>query len=329
MKKSIIILLCCLILAIGLVAGCAMVTAKPLTLRLAHAQVTNDVYHLTSLKFKEYVEEKSEGQVKIDIYPAGQLGSIRDMIEGLRLGTIHIVHDTPSRLGVYDPLGDIFNLPYLIRDRAHGEAVWNGPVGEEIHVALAQKTGIRTLAMAWRGSREVTSKKPFSTPDELKALGLKIRVPPYDLSVNTWKELGANPTPMDWNEVYLALQQGVIDAQENPNSQNYSNKLWEVTDYLILTSHVKNFSGFMIGNRFLESLPEDTRNLLFEAARAAAAWQGDHVEAEDEQFLKGLAENGMVIIETDQQLFMDVFKDFVPKYYPHLADYVKRIAEVQ
>ena len=121
------------VLLAGLLLGMpgSGVAAEIITIRVGHAQPTKDVFHLGSVKFKEVLEQKMKGRVRVQVFPSGQLGNIRDMVEGLRVGTIQVVMDAPSRLSVYTPLGDVFKLPYLVENRAQGEKAWASPVGAE------------------------------------------------------------------------------------------------------------------------------------------------------------------------------------------------------
>lgn len=300
---------------------------EPIVFRVGHAQPTKDVFHIGSLKFKEVLEQKASGKVKVQVFPSSQLGSIKDMIEGLRIGTIQVVLDAPSRLAVYTPLGDVFKLPYLVETRAQGEKAWASPVGQKLLADMGEKSGILVASVAWRGARQITSNREIRTPADMA--GLKIRVPPYDLPVATFKALGANPTPMDFKEVYLALRQGTIDAQENPMSTNWSNRFHEVTKFLVLTGHVKDFAGFMVGRDAFNKLPADVQAAVREAGAVASKVIGDYVDAEDDGFVKNFAKAGVKVIEPDVKLFRAKLEGFVSKYNPEMAKYADEMARVQ
>ncbi|MDR1534195.1 MAG: TRAP transporter substrate-binding protein [Planctomycetota bacterium] len=292
-------------------------------IRLGHAQPTVDIFHVASEKFADLCREKSGGRIQVQIFPTGQLGSLRDMIEGLRIGTLQAVWDVPSRLENYTELASIFNIPYLIENREHGERVWASESGKRLFDELASKSEIRIVALGWRGSRQMTSNRPIRTPDDLK--GLKIRVPPYDVPLKTWQTLGATPTPMDWNEVYLALQQGTIDAQENPMTTNNSSRLYEVQPYLILTEVVKNFSSFLMGEKYFNSLPDDIRSIIVESAREASEFQGDNVAENDDQFIQNFRDGKATVIVPDLDAFKDRLKNFVSDNYPEMLPFVNEI----
>ncbi len=285
-------------------------------IRLGHAQSTTDITHVGCEKFAALCKEKSDGRIRVQIFPSGQLGSIRDMIEGVRLGTIQAVWDVPSRLEAYSELASIFNYPYLIENRAHGERVWGGAVGKKLFDELAKKSEVRILAVGWRGSRQMTTNRAIRTPADLA--GLKLRVPPYDVPLKTWQALGATPTPMDWNEVFLALQQGTIDGQENPMSQNASSRLYEVQSHLILTEVVKNFSALLVGEKYLNSLPEDIRKILTDSAWEAMRFQGDVADAKEAEYMEAFRKANVTIIVPDLAAFKDKLKNFVKDNYPQM-----------
>ena len=315
-------------LLLGAVIGAAIAlpgaaSAAEYTLRLAHAQPTKDVFHLGAIEFKKSLEADTGGKATVDIFPAGQLGKIRDMIEGLRVGTVQVVIDAPSRLAVYSKLGDVFKLPYLVENRAQLEKMYASDYGQKLLADLANASGISVVAVGWRGARNITSNREIHTPADMA--GLKIRVPPYDLPVAIFKTLGASPTPMAFNEVYLALQQGVIDAQENPMSTNWSNRLHEVTKYLILTGHIKDAVGVMMGNAYLQGLPADIRAAVDKAAAVAAKFVGDYNEREEQTFIKNFADAGVKVITPDQAAFKAKFKGFIANYDPKLGEFADKV----
>ncbi|MCC8189837.1 MAG: TRAP transporter substrate-binding protein [Planctomycetes bacterium] len=296
-------------------------------IRLGHAQPTTDVFHLASERFRDLCAEKSGGRIRVQIFPTGQLGSLRDMIEGLRIGTVQAVWDVPSRLETYTELGSIFNFPYLIDNRAHGEKAWSSEVGQKLFDELADISGIRIVALGWRGSRQMTANRAIHTPEDLR--GFKLRVPPYDVPMKTWSTLGAIPTPMDWNEVYLALQQGTIDGQENPMTSNVSSRLYEVQSHLILTEAVKNFSSLLMGEEFFQGLPEDLQAIILESAREACAYQGDLIDASEAEFIELFKKEGATVITPDVEAFKAKLQSFGQDNYPEMEEYVRAIEAIK
>lgn len=298
-------------------------TAAEHTIRLGHAQPTSDIFHQVAERFKAGVEEKTGGKVEVKIFPSGQLGKIRDMVEGLRVGTVQAVIDAPSRLATYTPKADVFKLPYLVKNRAEGEALWQSDAGQRVLDEIADASQIEVVAVAWRGNRHITANREIRKPEDMA--GLKIRVPPYDLPIQIFETLGASPTPMSFNEVYLSLQQGVIDAQENPLATNWNNRFQEVTDYLVLTGHIKDFAGILMGQAYLEGLPEDIQAAIRASAKETAAFMGDYVADEEANFIEKFREAGVTVIEPDTEAFRARFDGFVEEYNSDLVPLVEAL----
>ncbi|MEM1131201.1 MAG: TRAP transporter substrate-binding protein, partial [Pseudomonadota bacterium] len=163
-------------------------------------------------------------------------------------------------LSNFHPLAGVESMPYLFDDADHYMEVWNGPVGNEIKDLIAEEANFRVMGHLYRGSRELTSNKEIRSIDDLE--GLKIRVTPIKERLETWNAFGASPTPMPWSEVFTALQQGVIEAQENPIAAIHAEKLTEVQDYLILTSHMANGFTFVMNSERFDAMPKEQQIAL-------------------------------------------------------------------
>ena len=219
--------------------------------------------------------------------------------------------DTASigSLSNFHPVAGVESMPYLFRDADHYMQVWNGPVGHEIKDLLAKEANFRVMGHLYRGSRELTSNREIRSIDDLG--GLKIRVTPIKERLETWKAFGASPTPMAWSEVFTALQQGVIEAQENPIAAVHAEKLAEVQDYLILTSPMANGFTFVMNAERFDGMPSEHQIALRGAALAAAAEFRATVKANRERLIEALKGQGMEIIEIDQAPFQAKAKDVV------------------
>ena len=187
------------------IGGCLAQTApaqaadKPIVLRLAHINALTDPKHKEAEKFKELVEAKTHGKVKVEIYGAGVLGNIREIIEGLQLGTNEVVIEGFGTIPSYTKLALLDLVPFMYRDRTHFEHVWNGQIGKELLAEAGKQANMKLFGPSYRGVRVVTSTKRFTDVAGVK--GLKMRVPADDMSVKTWQALGATPTPMAMTEV--------------------------------------------------------------------------------------------------------------------------------
>jgi tripartite ATP-independent transporter DctP family solute receptor len=193
----------------------------------------------------------------VRIFPSSSLGDYTQMQEGLQQGTVDVVIESIGTLSRYHPLAGVESMPFLFEDAGHYAEVWNGPVGEEIKQKIADEANFLVLWHMYRGARQLTSSKEVRSIEDLS--GLKIRVSPMKERLVTWQVFGASPTPMSWSEVFTALQQGVIEAQENPLATIQSASLQEVQDYLVLTAHMANGFTFQFNAESFESWDEDTQ----------------------------------------------------------------------
>ncbi len=306
MKKLTLLLIALLVLVLATNG----VSAK-VTLKLGHVQNTTDNWHLGALKFAGLVKEKTNGEVEVQVFPSSQLGNDRDMIEGMQLGTVDFAL-VAGVLSNFEPRMGILEMPYLFRDINHMRKVLNGPIGNELLGSLLKRANIRGLGWWERGPRELTANKPVKTPADLK--GIKIRVPEIPVSVEAWRALGANPTPMAFGEVYTALQQKVIDAQENPFAVIASARFPEVQKYLILTNHVYGYVMLAMSERTYQRLTPDQRKAIETAAKEATAYENDLVWNNETKLLKSLRDAGMIMIEPDREPFEEAVKDVHKKF---------------
>ncbi|MCY4309708.1 MAG: TRAP transporter substrate-binding protein, partial [Rhodospirillaceae bacterium] len=184
------------------------------TISLAHVANTEDAVHAAALTFARVAKAESGGELNIRIFPSSQLGKGKEVLEGIQQGTIGMAVDTLGRVSKFHKLAGIESMPYLFKDADHYFKIWNGPVGKEIKDKIAKEANFRFIGHMFRGTRELTSNRKITSIKDLA--GLKIRVTPIKERLATWKAFGASPTPMAWSEVFTSLQQGVIEAQENP-----------------------------------------------------------------------------------------------------------------
>lgn len=275
--------------------------AAPVTIKFAHVAPVDDPRHQAALKFKELVETRSKGTIKVEVYYGGQLGGDRDAIEGLRLGTVQMTTAGAGIYALFEPKMGITALPFLFANLEEAWKFVDGPVNAEVTNLLISK-GIRGLAYWENGFRCITnSVRPIKTVADLK--GLKIRTPENPVILSTMKALGANPVPMAWGEVYVALQQGAIDGQENPIPLIYSSKLYEVQKYLAVTNHVYEPLLTAISERFWQTLTPEQRKIVAEAAVEAGTFHRQLVKKQTEQLVEVLKEKGMQVTYPDLKPF--------------------------
>jgi len=283
--------------------------------RLGHVNTADHPYQLGAEKFKQLVEERSGGRIQIDIFPNSQLGNARDQIEGLQLGTIHFYVGSVAPAANFAPKLNALGLPYLFRDRDHAFKVLDGEIGQELTVELAGK-GIEHLSFWENGWRNMTNNvRQIKTADDVK--GLKIRVQEAPAYVALINALGGTPVPLSLSELYTALEQNVVDGQENPLPQIYQNKFYEVQKYLSLTRHTYDAAIFLASKNMMDRLPADLQAVIREAAKEAGAYERQ-VALDLEQEMLALLRQTNIEIEENPDL--DSFRTAVEPVYTELRD---------
>lgn len=265
MKRSkLVCLSLSLLVSIGLLAGCGgekkeAGKASETVLKIGHVEPEDRSTHKALLNFKKKVEERSKGSLKIEIYPNGALGGDVQLSEAVATGSLDMALPSTSVLTTYNDEFGVLDMPYLFKSSEAAFKALDGDVGKELNGKIASK-GIDILGYSYNGPRSTTSKvKPIVTPEDLK--GLKMRVMESPIFIDFYKTLGANPTPMSFTELYTGLQQGTVEAQENPPSLTFANKFYEVQKYSTIDEHVHNFLAFLIFYRSRE-----IKNQYFETA---------------------------------------------------------------
>lgn len=297
MKKS---LIGASVFALSLLAG--SVQAAEYELKLGHVANENNSWHQAFVSFAEQVRQRSEGRLEIKIYPNSQLGQEMDMINGIQLGTVDMTMSGES-LQNWAPKAALLAVPYALRDSQHLHQVADGELGKEIEQQITERAGVVPLTWFERGARQLTSNKPVRSPEDLR--GMTVRVPNAPLFVSAWQAMGAKPTPMAFTEVFTALQQGVVHAQENPLSLIDSASFFEVQKYVNKTDHVRSWIYVLIGKRQLEKLPEDLQQVLFDAARDMKAYEHELFVQSEEELEDKLKEKGMTFVDVDQDAFKE------------------------
>ena len=248
-----------------------------------------------SQKLADIVREKSKGTLEIHVYDSAKIGSMKERTEGMRLGTVDISTSSVGFLATYIPVLGVFDLPYIYKDKAHEFRVFDGDIGKEIDKKMQEK-GFRVLCYFDMGFRQITNdKKPINTLADIR--GMRIRVPQTEASIEGFKELGAAPTPMAFGEVYMALQQKVVDGQENPLSVVVSAKFNEVQKYLSLTNHQLFIQVLSISEKSWKKLSPEHQKILMEAAKEAQAFEREIIAKEEVELIKTLKDKGMEINE--------------------------------
>jgi tripartite ATP-independent transporter DctP family solute receptor len=287
--------------------------SAPITLKLAHVVSTSSPYHIAAMELAKLVEQKTKGQVKIEIFPGGQLGKgERECIEGLQIGTIDLVATSTGPVGGFVPQMLVVDLPFLFRDNSHVDKVLDGPIGQELLKGLL-KAGIKGIAFWENGFRNLTNnKRAINKPEDLK--GLKLRTMENEVHIHAFRTLGADPTPMTWGEVYTSLQQGVIDGQENPINIIWAHKIYEVNKYLALTGHVYSPALLLMNENKFRSLSPELQKALTESGKEAAKFERKFIRENETKMLEELKGFGMQVTAPNKKRFQKATEPTYKKY---------------
>lgn len=273
----------------------------PISLTFGHVGAPGSLYELTANEFARRVDEAFGDRVTVSVFGSSQLGGDEVLLQKLKLGTIDMALPSTVMSSAVDVFG-LFEMPYLIRDREHMRRV-EAAIVWPVLAPRAEARGYRIIAVWENGFRHVTnSVRPIRVPADLA--GIKLRTPRGLWRVKLFQAYGANPSPMAFSELFVALQTGVMDGQENPLAQIYSAKLQEVQTYLSLTSHVYSPAFVTVGASW-GRLPEVVRDRLTEIARGTQAFVHQEAARMDVELLEAIREAGLQVNEPDRQSFVD------------------------
>lgn len=287
---------------------------KSFTFKAGHSQTEEHPYHLALLDLAENVKKRTDGKVTIEIFPQNQLGAERELTEGLTLGTADMSISSTAPIANFSPQLGIVDLPFLFESREHAYKVLDGKVGQDLLAGL-EEAGLIGLAWAENGFRHITnSKHEITKPEDLK--GMKIRTQENQIHLDAFEELGAQPTPMAWNEALTALQQGVVDAQENPLIIADTYKLHEVSQkYMTLTGHIYSPAIVLFSKTVWDTVPSEYQEILKEEAKIAGEKVRELSTKADKDSLQVVKDNGVKVIEdVDVKPFRDAMKPVYEKY---------------
>jgi tripartite ATP-independent transporter DctP family solute receptor len=323
MKRTLMIVaLLALFILTGTWIDSGICQEKPVVLKLGHAVAPEHPYHMGAVKYSELVAQRTNNKVKIDVYPSTQLGNERDMVEGLQLGTIDLVVTSTGPLGGFVPKMFVVDLPFLFRDREHAYKVLDGPIGRDLLDAFSAR-GIKGLAFWENGFRQITNNvRPIEKPEDLK--GIKIRTMENKVHLASFKAFGASPTPMAWSEVYTALQQKTIDAQENPVAIIYHQKIFEVQKYLTLTGHFYSPTPLLMSLKAFDGLPKDTQKIMLDTAVECATYERNLLRDSEGKQIAEVKAKGMQVTTPNKKPFQDaaapVYKEFEAQFGKETID---------
>lgn len=327
MRVRVLLFITCFI-CLALPAGGCKDASDVTVLKLAHSlDIEHPVHHALVFLAKR-VKEKSDGRMRIDIYPTEQLGSERDCIEHVQLGILAMTKTSSGPMEGFVPAIRVFGLPYLFRDSNHMWKVFNGPIGQEL-LAAGEGKGLRGLCFYDAGARSFyTTEKPIETPADLA--GLKIRVLKSEMSMRMIRAMGGSPTPIDWGELYTSLQQGVVDGAENNPPSYYTSRHYEITKYYSLDEHLRLPDMLVISPRIWRGLSSEAQKILTEAVAESVAYERELWAKMEEKALAEVKKSGVTIIRPDKKAFHDKVQSLWAEFEgTEVGELAKRIQAVE
>ena len=285
--------------ALGL---CSLAQAQT-KLKWAHVYETSEPYHTQSVWAAEEIKKRSNGKFDIQVFPASSLGKETDINQGMLLGTVDIIISGPSFAARSYPRLGIAYYPFIFRDGEHLLAYSRSDVFKEIADGFRAKTGIQITAYTYYGARHTTSNKEFKDCAGMK--GLKIRVPDVPAYTATPRSCGANPTPIAFAEVYLALQNGTVDAQENPLTTIEAKKFYEVQKHIMLTGHIIDGLTTQVAPHVWNTLSEAEKKMFTEVTQEAAAKASADIKKREGELVEEFRKKGLGVHEIDRKSFVD------------------------
>ncbi|MBK1699112.1 ABC transporter substrate-binding protein [Rhodovibrio salinarum] len=292
----------------------AVTTAPPASakdMKFAHVYETSEPFHKWAVWAADEFEKRTDGRHTMEVFPASSLGKESDLNEALGLGTVDVIYTGNQFAGrFYGPIG-IAGAPYMFRDVDHWKAYRDSDLFRELAQGYRDKTGNKVITLTYYGQRHVTSNKAIDTPSDME--GLKIRTPNAPLYMMMPKAVDANPTPIAFAEVYLALQQGTVDAQENPLNTIRAKKFYEVQDYINLTGHISDSLLTIVSGITWESLSEKDQKILTNVLEEAAQGATQDILKSEEELVAWFEDQGTTV---NQDVDRAAFREAVR---PHLT----------
>jgi len=293
--------------------------------KVGYALAPDSHYGVAAAKFEEVVKAETGDAFEFKNFPSSGLGGEREVIEGLQIGTIEVTIVSSGTLANFVPDTGVFDIPFLFRDLDHARAVLDGPIGQNI---LAEFDGVGLHGLAWgeQGFRHITNNRnPINSPEDVA--GLKIRTMENPVHLAAFNAMGAAPTPMAWPEVIPALQQGVIDGQENPLSVIVSVKLDEVQKYLTLSGHVYSPAMLLVSKPFWDGLTDDQKAAFDKAAHEAVAAMRAYVDNVETTGVETLKARGMQVNELSPEEKAEFQASIEAAYEEYYDTYGRELVE--
>ena len=289
MKKYVL-----LAIAMTFILGSSNAALAAMKIKLGVVTKPGSAQNIAAEKFKELIENRSNGDITVKIYHSASLGNETEILQQIQMNSVQMGIITGGPFDTFEPITRVINYPFLFKDNQQADEILDGPLGAKILKSL-EKSGFKGLCFSENGFRNLTnSKHPVKSPEDIK--GLKIRVMASAIHKAIWRALGANPTPMPW-PIYTELEQGVIDGQENPLWVMEVYKFYEIQKYMTLSRHVYSYHIDVASLKWWQGLDGKTQDMIQKAMKDAAVFQRHENRSKDAARLKFLKEKGMQVEE--------------------------------
>lgn len=295
--------------------------ASAATWKMALGDAAGGTQYELGQTFARLVEEKSAGDIKVEMFPNGQLGSEQDTVNNANMGLVDLSVVAINNLTPFSPSVGVLTLPYVIHGPQDAKTLTHGKIGDELRDNTLRDAGIRILGWAYSGCRRLTnSKGPVASPEDLK--GMVIRVPKNEIMISSYQAWGINPNPLAWSETFTALQQGVVDGQDNPYITIDAMKFYEVQNHVTDSCYVFSLEPLIMGEGAFQDLSEANQTLVLDAAKEATAHSYDYLLATEDSIKKSLVEDhGMTITEpaNDEKEWIAQASSIWPDFYDSIG----------
>lgn len=302
-KKNFRILTLIFIIVFSLLSIFNTSSAEKITVKLASAFEPGHTLCKAAERFKEQVENRSNGDIEVQLFLGGVMGSEEEIIESLAIGGVEMLVGGGIPIKYYAPKYMFFDNPFVMKDWDHYKAVWDGPIGQEAQKIIAEKGNMKFLGWFYYGRRNFTSNKPIYTAEDIE--GIKLRLPNMPTTIKAWEALGAVIVPVALNELFGALQMGVAEASEGDLPQIQSFHLDEVQKYLTLTEHKVQTGGLSINKDFFDNLSKENQDMFLDAGEEISNWANQVADENETKILIDLQQKGMQVIIPDRNSFFE------------------------
>lgn len=329
-KMSMLFLVAVLLLSMMLgVRDASAADNKVYNLKLAAAVAADNPYCLSAYRMAEYLEEKSNGRIKADVFPGGQLGSERELVESLQLGSLDFSFTASAVLANFSGQFYAWDLPYIFRDRAHAYKVLDGPIGQEVKDSVLNK-GLIVLEFLESGWMDIHAcDKPILVPEDAK--GLKFRAVENKVHMAFFSALGATPVPAPYGEIYTVLQNRTVDGTANTLAVIYTQKHYEVAPNITDQHYMYIPACLTMSKATMDSLPPDLQKLVLEAAVIARDYERKLIADMEGEAIKNMRAAGARYDEVDKEVWKNAVQSLYTQFVPSLVDseLVQRIQDVE